>query len=136
MPPNPRMQPTRRMDAGSRDAAYFTRVGALAAWSGAPALLIATLLHPLEADPNDPRAAFEEYAADSLWVGSHLGQFIGVVLLAVALLALAEAANTNKARTWARVGLLGTAGCVAAAAALQAVDGVARGRSVGSGDRR
>lgn len=107
------------------DATYLTRVGAVAAFSGAPTLLIATLLHPLDADPNDPRAAFEEYAADSLWVASHLGQFIGVVLLAVALLALAEAANTNKARTWARVGLLGTAACVAVAAALQAVDGVA-----------
>lgn len=107
------------------DAAYLTRVGALAAFCGAPMLLIATLLHPLEADPGEPRAAFQEYAADSLWVTSHLGQFVGMVLLAVALLALAEAADTNKARTWARIGLLGTAASVAAAAALQAVDGVA-----------
>ncbi|HEX6104917.1 MAG TPA: hypothetical protein VFZ26_04995 [Gemmatimonadales bacterium] len=105
--------------------AHLARVGALAAFSGAPTLLIATLLHPLDADPNDPQAAFAEYAADPLWVVSHLGQFLGVVLLAVALLALADAANTEKARTWARIGLLGAAASVAAAAALQAVDGVA-----------
>lgn len=105
--------------------AYLARVGALAAFGGAPTLLLASLLHPLGADPNDPRAAFAEYAADPLWVVSHLGQFMGMVLLAVALLALADAANTEKARTWARIGVLGTAASVAAAAALQAVDGVA-----------
>ena len=40
--------------------------------------LVATSLHPLEADPNDPEAAFAEYAADDLWVATHLGQFIAV----------------------------------------------------------
>ena len=104
---------------------YLARVGAVAAFSGAPTLLVATLLHPLKADPNDPRAAFAEYAGDSLWVASHLGQFLGVVLLAVALTALAETVEPGKAWAWGRIGLLGTAASVAAAAALQAVDGVA-----------
>lgn len=103
----------------------LARLGALAAFSGVPTLLTATLLHPLDADPGDPRAAFQEYAADPLWVASHLGQFLGMVLLAVALLALADAARTDRARAWARIGILGTAASVAVAAALQAVDGVA-----------
>ena len=104
---------------------YLARLGAVAGFSGAAIFLVATLLHPTQADPNDPRAAFAEYAADSLWVASHLGQFIGVVLLAVALTAFAETADTGKARAWARIGVLGTAASVAAAAALQAADGVA-----------
>ncbi len=68
----------------------MSRIGAIAAISGAVLLFIATLLHPMSADPNDPAAAFVEYAADRLWVASHLGQFLGVALLCVALIALSE----------------------------------------------
>src|SRR5438132_12195487 len=64
---------------------HLTRVGAVAAVSGALTLFIATLLHPMNADPNDPAVAFAEYAADQLWVASHLGQFVGVAVLGVAL---------------------------------------------------
>ena len=35
----------------------------------------------MSADPNGPAAAFAEYAADSWWVGTHLGQFVGTALL-------------------------------------------------------
>ncbi|MBA3893818.1 MAG: hypothetical protein H0X69_08990 [Gemmatimonadales bacterium] len=100
-------------------------MGALSALRGYPVLFVATLLHPLQADPNDPRAAFAEYAADSLWVISHLGQFLGVALLATGLLALGETVDTAKAWAWARIDLLGTAASAAVTAALQAVDGVA-----------
>ena len=65
----------------------LTRIGAVAALVGAPLFFIATLLHPLGSDPNDPVAAFTEYAADNLWVATHLGQFIGVVAIAVGLIA-------------------------------------------------
>ncbi len=68
---------------------HLARVGAAAAMSGAVTLFVATLLHPMSADPNDPPAAFAEYAADRLWVASHLGQFLGVAALGVALVALA-----------------------------------------------
>jgi hypothetical protein len=77
------------------------------------------------ADPNDPAAAFAEYAADPLWVGSHLGQFVGIALLGVALAALAATTEAGRPAAWARVGALGAAASVGAAAALQAVDGVA-----------
>lgn len=88
-------------------------------------MFVATLLHPMHADPNDAVAAFTEYAADHLWVATHLGQFLGVAVLAVALVGLAAVMEEGTAAAWARIGLVGTAASVAAAAALQAVDGVA-----------
>ena len=103
----------------------FARVGAVAAISGALTLFTATLLHPMEADPNDPAAAFAEYADDSFWVASHLGQFLGIALLGAALVVLAATMEAGRASGWAQIGVLGTAASVAATAALQAVDGVA-----------
>src|SRR5207249_4148902 len=96
-----------------------------AAVSGALTLFISTLLHPMKADPNDAPAAFAEYAAATSWVASHLGQFAGIALLAVALVALAATVEAGAPSAWARVGVVGVAASVAAAAALQAVDGVA-----------
>src|SRR5436190_5455157 len=104
---------------------HLARVGAVAAMGGALTLFIATLLHPMTADPNDPPAAFAEYAADRLWVASHLGQFLGVAALGVALVALAGTMEAGTPSAWARIGVVGTAASVATAAALQAVDGVA-----------
>jgi hypothetical protein len=110
---------------------HLARIGAAAAMIGALTLFIATLLHPLSADPNDAPAAFAEYAADRLWVASHLGQFLGVAVLAVALVALAAAMEAGAPSAWARIGVVGTAASVAGAAALQAVDGVALRMMVG-----
>ena len=104
---------------------HLARIGAVAALAGAPILFVATLLHPMSADPNDAPAAFAEYAADRLWVASHLGQFVGVAILGVALVALAAAMEPGRAAAWARIGIVGTAASVAVAAGLQAVDGVA-----------
>ncbi|MET0154398.1 MAG: hypothetical protein ABW298_17545 [Candidatus Binatia bacterium] len=103
----------------------MSRLGATAAISGTVLLFIATLLHPMSADPNDSAAAFVEYAADRLWVASHLGQFAGIALLCVALVALGDAMEPGVPTAWARIGVVGTAASLAAAAALQAVDGVA-----------
>src|SRR2546425_1242939 len=104
---------------------HLARVGAVAAMGGALTLFIATLLHPMTADPNDPPAAFAEYAADRLWVAGHLGQFLGVAALGVALVALAATMEAGTPSAWGRIGVVGTAASVATAAALQAVDGVA-----------
>ena len=103
----------------------LARIGAIAAFAGALVLLVSTLLHPLSADPNDPPAAFAEYAADRLWVWSHLGQFIGFAVLLVALVALAATLEAGGAAAWGRIGVAGATATIAAAAALQAVDGVA-----------
>ena len=104
---------------------HLARLGSIAAVVGAILLFVSTLLHPLDSDPNDSPAAFAEYAADSLWVWSHLGQFVGVALLGMALVALATTFNPGRAAAWGRVGQAGAAAIIAVAAALQAVDGVA-----------
>lgn len=103
----------------------LARIGAIAALVGMFVLSVSTMLHPLDADPNDPRAAFAEYAADSIWVWSHLGQFLGIAALGAALVGLAATLERGTAAAWGRVGLAGAAVTVAVAAALQAVDGVA-----------
>jgi Domain of unknown function (DUF4386) len=104
---------------------HLAKVGAAAAVSGALTLFVATLLHPMKADPNEAPAAFAEYAAATSWVASHLGQFAGIALLAVTLVAVAAAVEAGAPSAWARVGVVGVAASVAAAAVLQAVDGVA-----------
>jgi hypothetical protein len=109
---------------------HLARIGAAAAIGGAVTLFVATLLHPMSADPNDPAAAFAEYAGDAPWVATHLGQFLGVAVLGVALVAMAGAMEEGAPAAWARIGVAGTAASVAVAAALQAVDGVALERMV------
>ena len=103
----------------------LNRVGAVGAIAGAILLLVATSLHPLEADPNNPEAAFAEYAADDLWVATHLGQFFAIVAIAVGLIALNDTLRQGRAASWATLGRAGAIASVAAAAVLQAVDGIA-----------
>lgn len=103
----------------------LARLGAIAAIVGAILLFVSTLLHPLDSDPNDPPAAFAEYATDTIWVWSHLGQFLGVALLGIALVALAATFKPGRAAAWGRIGQAGATAIIALAAALQAVDGVA-----------
>jgi hypothetical protein len=57
------------------------RIGATCALAGSVVLAVGTSLHPLDADPNEAVAAFTEYAADRLWVASHLTQLAGVALM-------------------------------------------------------
>lgn len=70
-------------------------------------LFVSTLMHPLEADPNDAVTAFTEYAADRLWVGTHLGQFLGVAIIVAALVMLSRSLEEGKAAAWSRIGLAG-----------------------------
>lgn len=97
------------------------RIGAGAAVAGSGLLFAGTYLHPMAADPNDAVAAFTEYAADSLWVASHLTQLAGMILIVTALLLLAHRLDTG----WTRVAAGGAIASLALAGALQAVDGVA-----------
>lgn len=93
--------------------------------AGAALLAAGTFLHPMQADPNDPAAAFAEYAADPLWVASHLTQLAGVAAIVAALVLVSSALARGPARPWALLGAAGAAASLATAAALQAVDGVA-----------
>jgi hypothetical protein len=104
---------------------YPARLGTVAAVLGALLLFVSTMLHPLAADPNDAEAAFAEYAADRLWVASHLGQFLGICLIGAALVVLTHTMPDGPSRAWAWLGLAGATATVATGAALQAVDGVA-----------
>ncbi len=101
------------------------RAGATAAVAGAVVLFIGTFLHPADADPNDALAAFTEYAADQLWVASHLMQLLGMIFIVGALIQLSRILSTGGAGLWAALGGAGAIASLAVAAATQAVDGVA-----------
>ena len=100
-------------------------IGSSAAILGPVILLIATMLHPMHADPADPLAAFTEYAADRIWIATHLAQFAGIATIYVSFHALA--AQLRRARdNWSADLALGFAtAAIAVAAILQAVDGIA-----------
>ena len=88
-------------------------------------LCIGTFLHPMGADPNDPVAAFAEYAADRLWVTSHLVQLVGVAAMVAALLFLTVQLEANGPSGVLWIATAGAVVSLALAAALQAVDGIA-----------
>ena len=102
-----------------------SKAGATCAISGAALLCVGTYLHPMEANPNEPVAAFTEYAADNFWVSSHLIQLAGVALLMAALLFLTTVLEARRGPGIARVAAGGAIASLALAAALQAVDGIA-----------
>jgi hypothetical protein len=98
---------------------------AIAAISGAILLFLGTMLHPMSADPNQPLAAFTEYAADRHWVATHLMQLLGVGLMVVALVLLSRRLHGGGAKVLAVLGEIGAIVSFAVAATLQAVDGIA-----------
>ncbi len=77
------------------------------------------------ADPNDPAAAFTEYAQDRLWIASHLLQLVGVAAMMAALLFLTGQLEARRRSSVARIATAGAIVSLALAAALQAVDGIA-----------
>jgi hypothetical protein len=79
----------------------------------------------MEADPNVPAAAFAEYAADTLWVASHLTQLAGVASMVVALLLFADNLKSSGGTKASKIAAAGAITSLALAAALQAVDGIA-----------
>jgi hypothetical protein len=101
------------------------RIGATCVIVGSVLLLIGTYLHPMKADPNDVIAAFTEYAADRLWVASHLTQLAGVVLVVTALLFLSQRLEAASGTGWARIAAGGAITSLAVTTVLQAVDGIA-----------
>jgi Domain of unknown function (DUF4386) len=84
----------------------------------------------MDADPNDVVAAFTEYAADHLWIASHLTQLAGVALIVLALLFLAQQLEAASGTAWARIAAAGAIASLALACVLQAVDGIALKRAV------
>jgi hypothetical protein len=107
-----------------------SHMGATCAFAGSVLLFIGTYLHPMSADPNQAAAAFAEYAADHLWVASHLTQLAGLALIVAALLLLAQQLRAGSAAAWAGIAAGAAIVSLAVAAALQAVDGIALKRMV------
>jgi hypothetical protein len=125
------MELIRRLRNDTTEASRkFARFFAAAAPLGVATLFAGTILHPMGADPNDAPAAFAEYALDGHWVWSHLAQFMGVTLLALALIGFAAELDQGVSALWGRIGVALAIGLVATAAALQAVDGIALKRMV------
>lgn len=102
-----------------------SKAGATCAIAGAALLCAGTYLHPMEANPNEPVAAFTEYAADDFWIASHLMQLAGVASMVAALLCLTTVLEVRRGSGIARVAAGGAIASLALAAALQAVDGIA-----------
>jgi hypothetical protein len=105
----------------------FADTRADAAGTGVALQIILDHLHPHHEQPNNSVAAFTEYAHAQGWAAIHIGQFVGVVLLAFALLVLCR----SPARQPGLPGALAGAGAVAVVvlasvfAVQMAVDGVA-----------
>ena len=102
-----------------------SRIGPAAAIIGAGLLFVGTFLHPMNADPSIPLAAFIEYAADHHWVATHLMQLFGVIFIVAALVLLSRRMADGQAAKWATLGTTGAIASLTMASALQAVDGVA-----------
>ena len=102
-----------------------SKPGAMGAIGGAVVLFAGTVLHPLQADPGDPVAAFTEYATDTLWIGSHLAQFFGMALMFFGLVAMKDSLSADRFQWLAELGVLVGVVALAATAVLQAVDGIA-----------
>ena len=103
------------------------RSAATLIFGGVVISLVAGLFHADAASANDHVASFTEYAKSDIWTGVHLGQFIGMALLAGGVIALLAALNVRQGALalTARFGALLAAVSLALYGVLQAVDGVA-----------
>ena len=98
--------------------------------AGSLLLSVGTYFHPVPADPNDPLMAFAEYAADRLWIASHLAQLAGVTLILAALIVVTQLQAPLSSGLGYQLAGAGAVACLALVAALQAVDGIALKRAV------
>jgi hypothetical protein len=116
-----------RVDAGRLDNPVLLRLGASAMVLGLLGQLPLGAFHPHEAYANNSAAAFHEYSHSQDWVLVHLGQFLGALLVALGLVAIA----TSLARPGGWAGALGVVAAVTAVTSVavfavqMAVDGVA-----------
>jgi hypothetical protein len=93
---------------------------------------VAGLLHAEAHDANDHVASFTAYAESGIWTAVHLGQFVGMALVSVGLVAVWSALGLQQGSLgWtSRFGALAAAVGLALYGVLQAVDGVALKQAV------
>jgi hypothetical protein len=90
--------------------------------------VVTMAFHP-SGDEDDHEAIFTEYAGSDGWVATHLGQFLGILLVLAGLLVLCRALG-DEAPLLARFAAGATIATAATWAVLQAVDGVALKQAV------
>jgi hypothetical protein len=104
-------------------------LGAVSFIVGAVIMILSTMIHPSGEDPfNHPRV-LAEYAYSELWVGIHIGQFVGTMMVFVggfvAIYRLLTNSESSIISLLAWLGLALTIITASTFAILQAVDGVA-----------
>jgi hypothetical protein len=99
---------------------------------GEATFLLAGLFHPSHEDANHHHAVFREYAGSHNWGLVHLGQFVGMALFIVGLIALFRALDLHTSRQAALARCAAGAAIISLGlyAVLQAVDGIALKHSV------
>lgn len=105
---------------------YFSKVGSVAAILGLVVYGVSAYLHPWT-PPHHTQDAFSDYATESGWALYHLGEFLGILLMAAALLALTWRLRRGVAGVWATLGGVAMVVCAGVYAVFVAVDGVALG---------
>ncbi|ADB60960.1 hypothetical protein Htur_2077 [Haloterrigena turkmenica DSM 5511] len=105
---------------------YFSKVGAVAAISGLVIYGVSAYLHPWT-PPHHTHEAFSDYAVESYWAVYHLGELLGILLMAAAIIALAFRLRRDVAGVWATLGGAAMMVCAGVYAIFAAVDGVALG---------
>jgi Domain of unknown function (DUF4386) len=90
--------------------------------------VVTMAFHP-SGDEDDHEAIFTEYADSDGWVATHLGQFLGILLVLAGLLVLSRALRDEEPLL-ARFAAGATIATAATWAVLQAVDGVALKQAV------
>ncbi len=106
---------------------HFSKVGAVAAFSGLVVYAVSNpLLHP-QTPPHETEAAFADYAVEPFWPLFHLGELLGILLMGVAIIALAWRLRRGVAGVWAILGGAAMVVCASVYAVFIAVDGVALG---------
>ncbi|WP_224450587.1 hypothetical protein [Haloprofundus salilacus] len=105
---------------------YFSKVGTVAAFAALVVYGVSAYLHPLT-PPHHTQEAFADYAVESLWAIYHLGEFLGILLMGAAIIALAFRLRRGVAGVWATLGGAAMVVCAGVYGIFAAVDGVALG---------
>ena len=103
--------------------------GSISFIAGAIIMILSTMIHPSGEDPFNHPLVLAEYAHSELWVGIHIGQFVGTMMVFVGGFVTIYRLLTNaESNITSLLGLIGFALAIVTAstfAILQAVDGVA-----------
>ena len=106
------------------------RMGSVAFIAGIVIAIVSTYIHSDSEDLMDNPVVFAVYAEDDLWIASHIGQFVGGMLIFAGgfvalhrLLVKSESGTTASALAW--FGLVAAILVASTFTILQAVDGIA-----------